>query len=87
MVEGSWPGNRTAALLYFKSRWYAERYLGSDPLVRQPDFMDGIDVVLIDCKEVPPLGMSSLNVTLMYAADGEINLQSPFFRQEFLRDF
>lgn len=61
MVEGRWPANRTAALLYFRSHWYAERYLGSDPLVRQPDFMDGVDVIIISCSEIPPQGLNQLH--------------------------
>ncbi|KAF6040530.1 hypothetical protein EB796_001167 [Bugula neritina] len=55
-IEGNWRTNRTVAILHFATARQATSYLQSEPLVKQPDFMDGMDVCIVQAKGYPPRG-------------------------------
>ncbi|XP_067948125.1 uncharacterized protein [Watersipora subatra] len=78
-IEGNWPGNRTIAILHFTSEISARSYLQSDPVVKQPDFMDGVDVCIVPLNALPPTGKEFFVIADVQVHDPEkfLNEYSP----------
>jgi len=66
--EGRWPGNRTMAIIHFASERNARQYLESDPTVKQPDFMDGMDIIMVHTQR-PNLPTEYLEKSFFVVAD------------------
>jgi len=52
-VEGSWPDDRGVAILSFPSLRDAELWKDSVPEIRQHDWLDGVDFVIVPITSLP----------------------------------
>lgn len=50
-LEGYWPGDKGLAFLAFESYPAADRWTYSVPDIKQPDWLGGIDMILVPCCE------------------------------------
>jgi len=53
VIEGSWPEDRGVAILSFRSFRDAELWKDSVPEIRQHDWLDGIDLVIVPITSLP----------------------------------
>ena len=73
-TEGRWPGNRTVSIIHFSSERNARQYLESDPTVKQPDFMDGMDIIMVHTqKQSLPSGKCKQFHAIVYLSQTELH--------------
>ena len=53
VIEGSWPSDRGIVILSFRSLRDAELWKDSVPEIRQHDWMDGVDAVIVPITSLP----------------------------------
>jgi len=53
VIEGSWPSDRGVAILSFQSLRDAELWKDSVPEIRQHDWLDGVDFVIVPITTTP----------------------------------
>jgi len=53
VIEGSWPSDQGIAILSFRSLRDAELWKDSVPEIRQHDWLDGVDVVIVPVTSLP----------------------------------
>jgi len=54
VIEGEWPIYRGVAILSFDSYREAILWRDSVPEIRQPDWLDGVDLVIVPVLKMPP---------------------------------
>jgi len=54
VIEGEWPISRGVAILSFDSYREAILWKDSVPEIRQPDWLDGVDLVIVPVHKMPP---------------------------------
>ncbi|XP_013407148.1 uncharacterized protein LOC106171378 [Lingula anatina] len=47
LVENFWPGQKLPAMLWFPAEDLAERWLASDKVIKQPDWLNGVDIIMV----------------------------------------
>lgn len=53
MAEGDWPQSKGVAILSFQSLREAELWKDSVPEIRQPDWLDGVDMIIAPVRSMP----------------------------------
>ena len=53
MIEGDWPRSRGVAILSFESYREAELWKDSVPEIRQQDWLDGVDLIIVPVYKMP----------------------------------
>lgn len=53
MIEGSWQRDRGVAVLSFETFKEAQRWKDSVPGIRQQDWLDGVDLIIVTVEEMP----------------------------------
>ena len=53
MAEGDWPHSKGVAILSFQSLREAELWKDSVPEIRQPDWLDGVDMIIAPVRSMP----------------------------------
>ncbi|ESN94569.1 hypothetical protein HELRODRAFT_164430 [Helobdella robusta] len=53
VLEGNWPGTMGVAILTFKSLRDAELWKDSVPDIKQPDWLRGVDMLIVPIKHLP----------------------------------
>jgi uncharacterized protein (DUF1330 family) len=56
VIEGTWPRDRGVAVLSFQSFREAELWKDSVPEIRQQDWLDGVDFLIVPITAMPPEG-------------------------------
>jgi uncharacterized protein (DUF1330 family) len=54
VIEGTWPRDRGVAILSFKTFREAELWKDSVPEIRQQDWLDGVDFLIVPITGMPP---------------------------------
>lgn len=54
VIEGSWPRDKGVAILSFPSLRDAELWKDSVPEIRQQDWLDGVDFLIVPVANMPP---------------------------------
>jgi len=52
-VEGEWSRGKGVAILSFDTYKEAQRWKDSVPEIRQPDWLDGVDLIIVPVNEMP----------------------------------
>jgi len=53
VAEGDWPQSKGVAILSFQSLREAELWKDSVPEIRQPDWLDGVDMIIAPVRSMP----------------------------------
>lgn len=53
VLEGTWAYNKGVALLSFQSFKEAELWRNSVPEIRQQDWLDGVDFIIVPAQRIP----------------------------------
>lgn len=55
VLEGDWPKNKGIALLQFDNVKEALKWVHCTPEIKQPDWLDMVDMAIIPCVHIPPI--------------------------------
>jgi len=58
VAEGDWPQSKGVAILSFESLREAELWKDSVPEIRQPDWLDGVDMIIAPVRSMPRKSLS-----------------------------
>lgn len=71
VIEGNWRRDRGVAILSFQTYREAQLWKDSVPEIRQPDWMDGVEMVIVPVAEMPPENKRFIQILDLHFLDFE----------------